>query len=59
VLLDHLMPGYDAVDRHATTVHAPADVVFAAIREADLSLTPAPPPRHDETRPGRMSLGRQ
>jgi hypothetical protein len=36
VLLDELMPVYDVVERHRTVVHAAPDVVFGAIREADL-----------------------
>ena len=37
MLLDDLMPEYDVVERHGTTVRAAPDAVFAAIREADLS----------------------
>ena len=40
MLLNDLMPRYDVVERHATTVRAAPDVVFAAIREADLSGGP-------------------
>ena len=40
MLLDDLMPEYDAVERHGTVVRAAPDVVFAAIREADLSGGP-------------------
>jgi hypothetical protein len=37
VILDDLMPRYDVVERHRTTVRAPAELTFAAIREADLA----------------------
>jgi hypothetical protein len=37
VLLDDLMPQYDVVERHHTIVSAPANVVFDAIREANLA----------------------
>lgn len=37
MILDELMPRYDVVEVHRTVVHAPPDVVFAAIREADLA----------------------
>ncbi|HXG71785.1 MAG TPA: hypothetical protein VNJ04_14345 [Gemmatimonadaceae bacterium] len=34
------MPHYDVVARHRTVVHAAPDLVFAAIREADLTGGP-------------------
>lgn len=37
MLLDDLMPRYDVVERHATVVRATPDVVYSAIREADLA----------------------
>jgi hypothetical protein len=37
MLLDDLMPRYDVVERHRTIVRAAPAVVFAAIREANLS----------------------
>jgi hypothetical protein len=37
VLLDDLMPVYDVAERHRTIVHAAPEVVFSAIRSADLS----------------------
>jgi hypothetical protein len=40
VLLDDLMPVYDVAERHGTIVRAPADRVFAAIRESDLTGGP-------------------
>jgi hypothetical protein len=40
VLLDELMPTYDVVERHRTLVRAAPDVVYAAIREADLAGGP-------------------
>jgi hypothetical protein len=36
-LLDELMPTYDVVERHRTTVRASPDRVYAALRAADLS----------------------
>ena len=44
MILDDLMPQYDVVERHRTIVNAPANVVFGAIREANLAggwITPA------------------
>lgn len=40
MLLDELMPRYDVVERHATVVRASPAVVYAAIREADLTAGP-------------------
>jgi hypothetical protein len=40
MLLDELMPVYDVVERHQTVVRAAPDVVFRAIREADLAGGP-------------------
>ena len=40
MLLDDLMPEYDVVERHRTVVRAPPDVVYGAIREADLGGGP-------------------
>jgi hypothetical protein len=37
VLLDELMPVYDVVERHRTRVRAAPEIVFSAIRSADLS----------------------
>jgi hypothetical protein len=37
VLLHDLMPEYDIVERHGTTVRAAPEAVFTAIREADLA----------------------
>lgn len=37
MLLENLMPVYDAIERHVTVVRAPQASVFAAIRSADLS----------------------
>jgi hypothetical protein len=37
VLIDELLPAYDAVERHGITVRAPAPRAYAAIREADLA----------------------
>lgn len=37
MLLDDLMPVYDVVERHGIIVRAAPDVVFAAIRQADLA----------------------
>ena len=39
-LLDDLMPTYDVVERHRTLVRAEPEVVYAAIREADLAGGP-------------------
>jgi hypothetical protein len=39
-LLDELMPVYDVVERHRIFVRAAPDIVFAAIREADLGRGP-------------------
>lgn len=36
-LIDAFLPAYDAVERHETTVRAPAEIVYAAIRTADLA----------------------
>ena len=36
MLLDELMPVYDVVERHGTWVRAAPEIVFAAIRSADL-----------------------
>ncbi len=40
MLLDDLMPHYDVVERHRTLVRAAPNLVFAAIREADLTGGP-------------------
>lgn len=40
MLLNELMPVYDVVERHRIIVRAARDVVFRAIREADLSGGP-------------------
>ena len=40
MLLDDLMPRYDVVERHRTTVRAAPATVFAAIRRADLAGGP-------------------
>ena len=40
MLLDELMPVYDVVERHRIIVHAAPEIVFAAIREADLGRGP-------------------
>lgn len=37
VLLDELMPVYDVVERHRTLVRAAPEIVFSAIRSANLS----------------------
>lgn len=37
MLLDDLMPQYDVVERHRTVVRAPPNIVFGAIREANLA----------------------
>ena len=37
MLLDDLMPRYDVVERHRTTVRASPQLTYAAIREADLA----------------------
>lgn len=34
-LIDAFLPTYDAVERHETTVRAPAETVYAALRTAD------------------------
>ena len=44
VLLDELMPVYDVVERHRIVVRAAPDIVFDAIREANLA--PKPPDAH-------------
>jgi hypothetical protein len=36
-LIDAFLPTYDAVERHETTVRAPAETVYAALRTADLA----------------------
>ena len=40
MLLDELMPVYDVVERHRTLVRAAPEVVYAALREADLAGGP-------------------
>jgi hypothetical protein len=40
MLLDELMPTYDVVERHRTLVRAEPEIVYAAIREADLAGGP-------------------
>jgi hypothetical protein len=40
MLLDDLMPKYDVVERHGTTVRAAPSAVYAAIRTADLAAGP-------------------
>ena len=42
MLLDDLMPRYDVVERHQTTVRATAPMTYAAIREADIGGGPVP-----------------
>ena len=39
-LLDDLMPRYDVIERHATTVYAKPEAVYASIRSADLTGGP-------------------
>jgi hypothetical protein len=36
-LIDQFLPAYAAVERHRTTVRAPAETVYAALRTADLA----------------------
>ena len=40
MLIDELMPTWDAVERHATDVHAGAPATYDAIRRADLAASP-------------------
>lgn len=37
MLIDEFLPTYSAVERHVTTVRAPAELVYQAIRSADLA----------------------
>ncbi|HEX2222796.1 MAG TPA: hypothetical protein VHN15_01175 [Thermoanaerobaculia bacterium] len=37
MLIDEYLPTYSAIERHATTVRAPASIVYQAIRSADLA----------------------
>lgn len=37
MILEHMMPRYDVIERHRTTVRAPVTITWAAIRESDLA----------------------
>ena len=37
MLIDDFLPRYDVRERHRTTVHAPVDKVYAAVRQLDIS----------------------
>jgi hypothetical protein len=40
VLIDRLLPEYDAVERHDVNVDAPAESAYRAVRELDLAKSP-------------------
>lgn len=40
MLLDRFLPHCDVFERHATTVHAPPERVYAALRTADFAANP-------------------
>jgi hypothetical protein len=40
VLIDRFLPTYDVIEHHETTVDAPVDVTYRAVREFDLARSP-------------------
>jgi hypothetical protein len=40
VLIDRFLPNYDVIEHHETTVDAPVDVTYRAVRDFDLARSP-------------------